>query len=341
MLLKLLSEAFGVSGAEDEVREILISKVSELCDNIEVDSMGNLICYKKGTKGYHNSIMLTAHMDEVGLIISGVTKDGYLRFKTIGGIDTRVLIAKKILIGKNKIGGIIGDKPPHLNDKKNDSVPKVKDLYIDICARSEEDALKHVSLGDYGCFDSDYIEFGDNLIKGKALDDRIGCWLLTELAQKTYPHDIYYVFTVQEELGCRGAVTATNSVKPDIAIVVEGTTCSDVVGTDETGFSTKLRGGAAISIFDRSSYSDLGLRNTLYNTAVKNDIKVQYKQTAFGGNDAGAIHLCETGIRTAVISVPCRYIHSPSSVASIDDINSVKSLLETFLMQEEEEKWSF
>lgn len=340
-MLKKLSVAFGVSGAEDEVRDLILSEMSTLCDKTEIDSMGNVICYKKGTKGYRNNVMLTAHMDEVGFIVSGVTKEGYVRFKTVGGVDPRVLIAKKVLIGENKISGVIGDKPPHLNDKKSDYALTVKDLYIDIGAKSEEDALNCVSLGDYACFDSDFVNFCDNLLKGKALDDRIGCYVLLQLAKNNYPHDIYFAFTVQEEIGCRGAATAAYNVKPDIAIVVEGTTCSDVAGTDNTGFSTKLRGGAALSILDRSSYSDIQLRSALYNAAVKNEINVQYKQTTLGGNEAGAIHLTETGVKTAVISVPCRYIHSPSCVACIDDINSCYNILDKFLAQEEAETWSF
>ncbi|OQB15898.1 MAG: putative aminopeptidase YsdC [Firmicutes bacterium ADurb.Bin193] len=340
-MLKILSEAFGVSGAEDEVREIIKNEMLSLCDNVETDSMGNLICLKKGTKGYCNTIMLTAHMDEVGFIISGVTKEGYLRFKTVGGIDPRVLSAKKVIIGKNKTVGCIGDKPPHLEGKKKDKAASVKDLYIDIGAKDDDDALKYISIGDFACFDSEYKEFGDILIKGKALDDRIGCFILLDLAKNRYPHDVYFVFTVQEEIGCRGAGVATYSVKPDIAIVVEATTCSDVPETDEAGFSTKLRGGGAISILDRSSYSAPDLRNVLYKAAVSNGIKVQYKQTTFGGNDAGAIHLTETGIKTAVISVPCRYIHSPSCVASIGDINSVYDILDNFLKGEVNEAWSF
>lgn len=339
-MLEKLTNAFGVSGAENDVREIIKNEMGKLCDSVETDSMGNLICFKRGTKGYHNSIMLTSHMDEVGFIVNGITKEGYLRFKTVGGIDARVIISKRVIVGKSRISGVIGAKPTHLQDGKGGNATKVKDLLIDIGANDENDAKTKVKIGDYICFDSDYVEFGNNLIKAKALDDRIGCNILMHLANQRYNNDVYYVFTVQEEVGCRGATIAAYSVKPNIAIVVEGTTCSNVPGTDDHSFSTKLRGGAALSILDGGSYSDKDLIKSIYNTAKKNNINVQYKQTTLGGNDAATIHLSREGIKTAVISVPCRYIHSPSSVASKDDINSCFSILYKFLKETEGEVWN-
>ena len=340
-MLEKLTNAFGVSGAENDVRDIIKNEMKKICDTVETDSMGNLICFKKGTQGNHNSIMLTSHMDEVGFIVSGITKDGYLRFKTVGGIDARVIISKRVIVGSNRISGVIGAKPTHLQDGKGGNATKVKDLLIDIGANNEDDAKTKVKIGDYISFDSEYVEFGNDLIKAKALDDRIGCNILIQLANERYSNDVYYVFTVQEEVGCRGASVASYSVKPKIAIVVEGTTCSDVPGTDDHSFSTKLRGGAALSILDRGSYSDKNLVKALYDTAKKNTINVQYKQTTLGGNDAAAIHLSREGIRTAVISVPCRYIHSPSSVACKDDINSCYNILYNFLKETEEEVWNF
>ncbi|MCK9479685.1 MAG: M42 family metallopeptidase [Firmicutes bacterium] len=340
-MLERLSNAFGVSGSEDEIRNILKNEMSKTCNNITIDTMGNLICFKKGENGYKNSIMLSAHMDEVGFIVSGITKEGYLRFKTVGGIDARVIVAKKVVFQTNQIKGVIGIRPPHLaNDDKSQSV-NVSDLYIDIGAKNETDARKYIKEGDYACFDSNFITFGNRLIKGKALDDRIGCFTLVELSKFSYPHDIYFVFTVQEEVGCRGAAVAAYNVAPKAALVVEGTTCSDVPGTDEISFATRLGKGAAISLFDRASYSDKGIVNALVRSAKKNKLNYQFKQTTFGGNDAGAIHLSEKGIRTGVISVPCRYIHSPSSVASVLDIESCQNIVKNFLMSEVDEECNF
>lgn len=340
-MLEELCNAFGVSGAEEDVREIIRREMRDKCDSMELDSMGNILCFKKGTKNYNNKIMLSCHMDEVGFIISGITEEGYLRFKTVGGIDSRILQSKKVVIGKNRVPGVIGAKPAHKIDKSKDDAVKVKDLYIDIGADSKEDAMQLVSLGDYAAFDSEYIEFGNQCIKAKALDDRIGCLMLLKLAEATYPNDLYFVFSVQEEVGCRGAAVAAYNIKPDYAIVVEGTTCSDVPGTNDHGFSTRLGYGPAISVLDSGSCSDKSIVAALSDTAKAHNITVQYKQTTMGSNDASAIHISGTGVKTGVLSVPCRYIHSPASVASKKDIKGCFQLLRDVLAKEEDTPWSY
>lgn len=339
-MLETLCNSFGVSGFENEVSDIIYKKAQKLCDKIEKDSIGNIICYKKGFENYHNKIMLTAHMDEVGFIVSGVTEEGYLRFKTVGGIDDRILQSQKLIIGKNKINGIIGAKPAHLIKKDDNGVVKSDDLYIDIGAKNAQDAKKYVNLGDYAVFNSIYREFGNNKIKAKALDDRIGCYVLLRLMELQYPNDIYFCFTVQEEVGCRGAKIAAYTVNPDYAIVIEGTTCSDVPGTDETGFSTHMGKGPAISILDGGSYSSKEMIKTMYETAKYNKIKVQFKQTTMGGNDAAVINVTQNGVKTGVLSVPCRYIHSPSSVADKNDIENCFNLLKIILSKEENMPWN-
>ncbi|MEE1043373.1 MAG: M42 family peptidase, partial [Clostridia bacterium] len=313
-MLSILSNAFGPSGCEDEVREIIKKEMESLCDEMYVDNIGNLICHRKGDKVNNKSIMLTAHMDEVGFIISYVTNEGYLKFKTIGGIDPNVLISKKIVIGENRIKGVIGTKPIHQNKSSDDKL-KISDLYIDIGAKNKDDALKYVDLGDYACFDSRCVEFGDGFIKGKALDDRVGCYALINIAKRKPKADIYYVFAVQEEVGHRGVIVATLNINPAFAIVLEGTTCSDVPGTDEFGFSTHIGHGAALSIRDGGAFSDVKLTQEIIKIAKENDIKCQYKQTTMGGNDDSAIQITENGIKVAAVSVPCRYIHSQSNVA--------------------------
>jgi len=332
-MLEKLTKAFGVSGMEDDVREIIENEIKNYCDEITTDSIGNLICFKKGTDDTNKKIMISAHMDEVGFIITEITNVGYLCFKSIGGIDPRVLISKKVIVGANRILGVIGAKPPHLEKEKSENAASFKDLYIDIGAKNMEEAKSVIGIGDYACFQSDYVEFGNNLIKSKALDDRIGCNILLELAKNTFPDDIYYTFTVQEEVGCRGAGVAAYGIEPDFAIIVEATTCSDIPGTDAHSFSTKLGNGAALSILDSGSYSNKELTNAMLDTANKHNIKVQFKQTTLGGNDASTIHVSGVGIKTAVISVPCRYIHSPSSVANKDDIKSCFDILYNFLKE--------
>lgn len=336
MYLKELTAIPGVSGDETRVREFILDKIKENCDEIITDSIGNLICKISGTGESAKKVMVAAHMDEVGLIVSKIESDGFLKFKSVGGIDPRVMISKKVRIGEKGVSGVIGAKAIHLQKKaERETVPKESDLYLDIGAKDQEDALNYVALGDYCVFDSDYVEFGDGFIKAKALDDRLGCACLISLAQakERYPFDLYLVFTVQEEVGLRGARVAANRICPDIAIVLEGTTCSDVHGTEEKDYSTVAGGGAALSIIDRSTYYDKALTRALYDTAKKHGIPVQYKQTATGGNDAGAIHVAAGGVKTAAISVPARYIHSPSSVIQKSDYEAVKRLIHTFLRE--------
>lgn len=334
MYLKALTDLPGVSGNEARVREFIYENIRDFCDEIVTDSIGNLICHKRGKHPFAKKVMVCAHMDEVGLIVSQITDDGFLKFKCVGGIDPRVLVSKKVRIGKDGICGVIGAKAIHLQKKsERQQVPKVENLYIDIGAKDKEAAEAQVCIGDYCVFDSCFVSFGDGFIKAKALDDRAGCNCLMALAKEDFDCDLYLVFTVQEEVGLRGARVAAEYVVPELAIVLESTTCSDVYGSEERDFSTIAGGGAVLSILDRSTYYDKELTNTLYETAKKHDISVQWKQTASGGNDAGAVHLAAGGIKTAAISVPARYIHSPSSVIKQSDLEAVYALVSTFLRE--------
>lgn len=334
MLLEKLCNAAGVSGDEGQVRDIILNEVKAYADEITIDSIGNLICLKKGKKS-GKKIMLSAHMDEVGFIISGVTEKGYLEFKKVGGIDTRVIISKKVIVGKNRIPGVIGMKAIHLqSNAEREEVPKVKTLYIDIGAKDREDALEHVSIGDYACFATLYGEVGDGAVKAKAIDDRAGCYILAELIKKSVEYDTYFCFTVQEEVGLRGAKIAAYRVMPDLALVIEATTCADVHNTPEEKTVTDMGGGAALSFMDSSTIVDRDYIEFL--KKISGGIEIQYKKTTMGGNDAGAIHKTGVGIKTASVSVPCRYLHSPVGVCKKEDIEEVKKLAERFLERAEE-----
>lgn len=327
MLVKELLSLGAPSGFEDSVREFI--KENAVADEIYTDSIGNLICHKKG-KG--KKIMLSAHMDEVGLIITEITDSGFLKFATLGGIETAVLCSKKVLIGNNKIPGIISAKAIHL--QKGDEVTsplKIKDLCIDIGAEDKEAAKKIVSLGDYAVFDGEYTEFGNNLVKSKALDDRVGCAILLELMKENYENDIYFVFSVQEEVGLRGATVAAYNIKPDLALVIEGTTCSDVYGSKPHNQVTNLGGGAVMTAMDRAAISDKDYYDFIIKMAEDKNIKLQIKRTGLGGTDAGAIQRSCGGVKTAVLAVPCRYIHSPVSVMNLDDKESVYKLAKAVL----------
>ena len=334
MLLERLCNAFGPSGCEKEIRDILLPVITPLCHKVEVDNIGNIIAFKKGAEGKRTT-MLAAHMDEVGLIIKEITGDGYLKFDAVGGIDPRVLISKGVIVGKKRLNGVIGAKPKHLMGKEN-TADKISDLYIDIGAKDKNEAKSQVSLGEYAVFDTQFFNLENNAVAAKALDDRAGCYILTELMKNSYKDDIYFVFTVQEEVGCRGAKVAAYNLDVDRAIVVEGTTCADLATDRDYEFSTKSGKGGAISIFDRGSRADAKMVKGLKAAAEENNIPWQYKQTTMGGNDAGAIHIAKSGIRTAAISVPCRYIHSPISVASLDDIKSCIDIINAYLDRQED-----
>lgn len=327
MLVKELVSLSGPSGFEDSVRDFIRKNVT--ADEIYTDTIGNLICHKKGNG---KKIMVAAHMDEVGFIITEITDSGFLRFAALGGIDSAVLCSKKVLIGKNSVPGIIGTKAIHLQKSDEVTTPiKIKDLYIDIGAENKEAAEKIVNLGDYAVFDGEYIEFGNNLVKSKALDDRVGCAVLMELLKEDFDNDIYFVFTVQEETGLRGAFIATYNIKPDLALVLEGTTCSDVYGSKPHNQVTNLGNGVVMTVMDRSAISDKDYFDFIVRTAKENNIKLQLKRTTMGGTDAAAIQRTGTGVKTAVLAVPCRYLHSPVSVMHTDDLLSLYNLSKAVL----------
>ncbi len=333
MLIRELTDLNGVSGNENDVRNYIIAKIQNLCDSYRVDSIGNIIAYKKGSGGKFK-VMLSAHMDEVGFIVSGHTDKGFIRFKAVGGIDDRILPGKRVLVGKKKLGGVIGAKPIHQQEaEERAKITKIKNLYIDIGADTKEEAERLAPLGEFIAFDSEYVELGNGCVKAKALDDRVGCAVLMEALKHGYDFDLYACFTVQEEVGLRGAQVAAFNVMPDIALVIEGTTCADISGVEPHEYSTILGNGAALTLVDRTCYCHKELVRFLYDVAVKNNIRVQYKQTTTGGNDAGQIQRTGTGVKTASISVPCRYIHSPVSVMSRSDFECVERLTVAALNQ--------
>ena len=332
MVLEKLCNLNAVSGSEENVREFILKNIRPYADDIKIDIMGNVIAYVKGECS-DKKIMLAAHMDEVGLIVSKITEDGYLKFKTVGGIDERILPAKRVEVGENKVCGVIGLKAIHLQTKaERERVNSVSELVIDIGAKNYSQAAKMVSVGDYASFKSVFSPIADErCYKGKALDDRCGCAVLIELAKKRYFYDVYFAFTVQEEVGTRGAEICANRIQPDAALVLEATTCSDVYGVKDYLEVTNLGGGAALSIKDNGSYSDVFLTKRLYALAKQKNIAVQYKRTTAGGNDARVIQTAGQGVRTAALSVPCRYLHSPIGIISKSDFEAVYMISKEFL----------
>ena len=314
----------GISGDEDKVRDYIISKISDKCE-YNVDNLGNIIAFKKGRKTPQNKVLLSAHMDEVGLIVKYINEDGSLKVDSVGGIDPRALFGRQVTVGKNNITGVVGGIAIHnlSSEERDKSVPFDK-LTVDIGAKSRDEAEKIITLGDSVYFKSDYIEFGEGFIKSKAIDDRFGCAVLLELCDAELEYDTYFTFVVQEEIGLRGATAASYTVNPDYAIVIEATTAADIPLTEGEKSVCKCGDGPVISFMDRSTIYNKELYNLAFDMAKENNMPCQTKTMIAGGNDAGAIHISRGGVKTISVSVPCRYIHSPSCVANKDDmINSL------------------
>ena len=328
-MLKDLCLLNGTSGREEAVRNYIIEKIKDKCE-YSVDALGSVIAFKKGKKVPDNKVLVAAHTDEVGFIITDITDDGYLRFAPVGGIDAAVVLGRRVDI--NGIKGVVGAKAVHLlsdDEKKNE--PAFDKLAIDIGAADKAEAEKAVSLGDCAYFASDYCEFGDGFIKSKALDDRIGCMLMIELINSDLEYDTYFCFNVQEEVGLRGSGCSAYAVKPDIAVILESTTAADIDGVTGGDKCCVLGKGPVVSFMAGRTIYDKQIFDLAFEVAKENNIKIQTKTKIAGGNDAGAIQKSGAGCRVAAVSLPCRYIHSGSSVVKIGDIEETRRFLPLFL----------
>lgn len=322
-LLEKLCTVEGISGDEGSVREIIINEIKPFADEIKTDNLGNIIVFKKGKNRAKAKLMLSAHMDEVGFMVTDITSDGYLKFDEVGGLDRRVVLGKTVTVGKNKVNGVIGVKPIHLSKSdERTAVPKYGEMYIDIGATNKDDALRVVSYGDSVNFNSIY-ENNGYTIKSKAIDDRFGCLALIELIKSELEYDMHFVFAVQEEVGLRGAKVAAYSVDPEFAIVVETTTAADIAGVEETRQVCNLGDGAVISVMDRRTIYDKRMSEMAFECAEETGAKAQYKRAVAGGNDSGVIHQSRGGVKTLAISLPCRYLHSSVTVANVSDCDDI------------------
>lgn len=328
-MLKELCNLNGTSGDEHSVRDYIVNKIKDYCE-YSIDNLGSIVAFKRGKKSPSKKVMLCAHMDEVGFIITDIDDNGYLSFAAVGGIDSKVIADRVVEI--NGIKGIIGLKPIHLlsADERN-STPTIKSMKIDIGAKNKEDALKLVHPGDYAYFSSDFYTFGNGFIKSKALDDRIGCMLLVELIQSDLEYDTYFCFNVQEEIGLRGAMCTAYQVQSDVSVVLEATTAADLCGVTGGDRVCVLGDGPVVSFMDGRTIYDKELYTLAMNTAKENDILVQTKTAIAGGNDAGAIQSSGKGSRVLAVSLPCRYIHSAASVVKKSDIEETRKLLNKLL----------
>jgi putative aminopeptidase FrvX len=337
MLLKELSEAIGVSGNEAAVRQIILKAIEGHASDIQVDSMGNVLAHKPGTGENPVKVMLAAHMDEIGFMVTGFDGDGLIRFTNVGGIDARILPGLRVKVGDKQLPGVIIWTPIHLNRDQN--VVKIENLRIDIGATSKDGASGKVKRGERIVFDSYYAELSADIVRGKAFDDRVGCSVLVDVLQGgPYPVDIVAAFTVQEEIGLRGARVAAQRFMPDVALVLEGTTAHDLPNPlanpddhEPVNPTSKLGAGPALTVIDNSMITPPHLLRFLQNTAEAENIPYQFKTNRGGGTDAGSIHISSGGIPSAVISVPCRYIHSPVALLNRQDYANTLRLVQAAL----------
>jgi len=328
--LKSLCELPGVSGREDAVRDYIIAQIGGNAE-VRVDNLGSVIAFKKGRQTPKNRVMLAAHMDEVGFIITYITDDGYLKFTTVGGIENAVLSGRNVLVGGG-VPGVIGVKPIHLlKGDEGGKYPEADELYIDIGAASREEAEQVIGIGDVAFFDSNFVEFGDGRVKARAIDDRAGCAVMLELISGELPFDAWFAFTAQEEIGMFGADAAAYAIEPDCAIVIESTSAADIAGVDGEKRVCIQGGGAAVSFMDKGAVYPHDLFARALELARENGVKAQPKTMVAGSNDSMAITKSRAGVRTLTVSLPCRYIHSPSCVLCAGDLDETVKLVRLLL----------
>ena len=334
MILEELSNAIGVSGEEDDVREIIRAAIHDCAADVQVDALGNLTATQTGTTFPDYKVMIAAHMDEIGMMVTAVDGHGLIQFTNVGGIDPRILPGLRVKVGPKRTPGVVLWKPIHMwRDMKTVAI---ENLRIDVGANDKSAAAP----GDRIAFDGRYQQLSEKVVRGKAFDDRAGCAILVDiLRQGPYPVTVCAAFTAQEEIGLRGAQVAARRLRPDAAIVLEGTPAYDVPDPNREAEAGDLPGnpaarlgeGVVLTLVDGSMISDPRVLAFLREAAAADDIPTQMKTVGGGGTDGGAIHTAQTGVPTMTLSVPCRYIHSPTALLNLDDYGHARGLAQAVL----------
>ena len=326
--LRTLTQLRGVSGMEDQVRDAILKMIDGHCSSWRVDATGNLIVEKKGASSAARKLFFSAHMDEVGFVVTHIQEDGLLRFAPVGGVLPAVAAGRPVLVGERALPGTIGVKPIHLlSDEERDKYAPLDDMLIDIGASSREKAMALVAPGEQVTFVGEYREMGDGCIASKAIDDRAGCALLVEMIRSQLPCDCTFAFTCQEESGCLGGGTAAFGVAPDIGIAVEGTTAGDIPSAPDHKKACFLRKGPVLSYRDRGTAYDHHLYEKAAAAAQRAGIPWQTKEGIFGGNESRSVQAAGPGVKVLALSVPVRYIHSAHSMAARQDLEDAFHLL--------------
>ncbi len=325
--IKEISELNAISGSEDKLREYILNHISE--NNVSTDTMGNITIFKKGTLGDTKKVMVVTHVDECGLIVKDITDDGFIKFECVGNVELRSLISKKVVIA-DKINGIIGMKAIHLQKKEErETVKKAKELFIDIGAKDKKEAQKYVKKGDYISFDTKFSK-AEDVLKGKALD-RICVAPVLELLKTNPRYDTYFVFTMQKEVGMRGAHICASKINPDFAIILDTVESADMFKSKENEIQAKLGRGVLIQYADKYSISNRDLLNEVIKKADENKIPYQKAGTIREFSDAGEIITSYGGVKAITLSIPVRYTHTPVQLANQNDVNALFNLTKAIL----------
>ena len=342
-----LVKAVGISGYEDEVAELIKSEMEKYADEVEIDKMGNVIGLKKG-KG-KGKIMLAAHMDEIGFVVSHIDKNGFIFISPVGGINVKTLISRRVIVhGNKRYHGIMGSVPPHIKEKEEKEL-SIEDIFVDIGAKDREEVLKKgIKVGSIITYDGDLKKLSGRRYTSKTMDDRIGVFVLMETLKKAKSsYDIYFVATVQEEVGLRGAKTSGYKISPDIGIAVDVTLANDIPEVKEHKRITELGKGPAITIMDRSVIGNKRLNSFIEKIAQEENIPLQRNILSRGGTDAGTIHLTKEGVISTTLSIPTRFVHSTVECVDMNDVeNAVKLLvkvlekLDSFAVYQEKKTYS-
>lgn len=324
-MLDKLTQAFGPSGYEREVRELIKAEVKDYADDISTDALGNLIVFKRGTGAEKKSIMMAAHMDEIGFQVTKILDSGMIKFRGLGFLWVPTTYMNRVRF-RNGITGIVTSTV-----KQDEIKSDMTNLCIDIGAKSKEDAMKYVKVGDIACYIGAFAELQNGNVTAKAIDNRVGCHMLIETLKRTEAprNDLYFVFTVQEELGCRGAIVSAERIKPDIGIAVDITPAHDYP-CDLEG-SNAIGAGVGIKVADPSVICDEYLVNEMVRCCEENNIKYQYDVIYVGGTDAGSINRAVYGIRSAGVTIITRYPHGPNALINMDDVEASIQLLSNYV----------
>ncbi|MFW5967176.1 MAG: M42 family metallopeptidase [Persicimonas sp.] len=340
-LLKNLSELPGAPGREEKVREFILEHVEALADEVRVDALGNLICRVRPSDGAEDAqkVMLACHMDEIAFYVRSIDEDGFIRLQHLGGFDRRNLFARRVRIqtrdGDEILGNLNpGGKPIHIsNAEERKKIPEMHEFFVDT-GLSAEELEGRVRPGDPVTLVQDFVEMGD-LASGKCLDNRVACWVgirtLERLADRETDDDVYVVFTVQEEVGIRGAITSSYDIDPDVGIAIDTTLAVDTPGVGNEHQITALGEGAAIKIMDSRSVSNKELVDQFIGLAEEKEIPHQFEILPLGGTDAAALQKARSGSRAITLSIPTRYIHTVTETVHKDDLRATVDLLEAYL----------